>query len=445
MIKKYNMLLLVFLITFSFVTNAAIVSDNDGSAFVTKAEFESLKKSFASQVEQYNTSIDSKIDGAIASYLAGVKLGKKTELDNIYLKYKLVGNEADDFFWCSNNNVTLCDASNQKVAFDYTYVQAYGASFQDPVNAKSYQGMGGSWHFILDKESYNRAKKRFRYNKDGRIDGRYITRFLLSGSVNGMIQRDQNSPGGSWHTFGIYPQITTRDVKLYTYNAGSNTSGNHWYGSHNFTYSETYDEKTEENVAVYPLSETTTEYVVDMSKTTPTFTNQDTRLAFTATEVGCTLANMSQMGDYPKFTAMGGVNDCIEAVISGMFVQKKFADFKYQNFYDYDNGNDAIKSGVVIANIESVGDVEIKGKCDYDGYVIIYIKDKADPLWDGQRTSVTDITSWKIDKNKVSANVEWTRKFEEVKKDTKVFMLYLPTNTSVFGTVQLTELTELVY
>ena len=55
---------------------AAIVSDNDGSAFVTKAEFELLKKNFSNQITNYNTSIDGKIDGAIASYLAGINLNK---------------------------------------------------------------------------------------------------------------------------------------------------------------------------------------------------------------------------------------------------------------------------------------------------------------------------------------------------------------------------------
>ena len=57
---------------------AAIVSNNDGSTFVTKAEFEVLKKDFNEQIDNYNQSIDSKIDGAIASYLAG--LGRK-EID----------------------------------------------------------------------------------------------------------------------------------------------------------------------------------------------------------------------------------------------------------------------------------------------------------------------------------------------------------------------------
>ena len=77
---KNNMLVLSMLFFISLqVTFAAIVSDNDGSAFVTKAEFEQLKSDFNSQITNYNDSIDKKIDGAIASYLAGIKLSQKTE------------------------------------------------------------------------------------------------------------------------------------------------------------------------------------------------------------------------------------------------------------------------------------------------------------------------------------------------------------------------------
>ena len=70
-------LCLIFAFLLSINSFAAVVSDNDGSAFVTKAEFEGLKKDFADQITNYNTSIDSKLDGSIASYLAGVRLSKK--------------------------------------------------------------------------------------------------------------------------------------------------------------------------------------------------------------------------------------------------------------------------------------------------------------------------------------------------------------------------------
>ena len=75
-IKQVTCLGLVFLLSIN--SFAAIVSDNDGSAFITKSEFDALKSSFKSQIDTYNQSIDSKIDGAIASYLAGIKLSNET-------------------------------------------------------------------------------------------------------------------------------------------------------------------------------------------------------------------------------------------------------------------------------------------------------------------------------------------------------------------------------
>ena len=72
LVKRMVALFLVLLL--SIESFGAIVSDNDGSAFITKAEFDSLKNDFQSQIDQYNTSIDAKIDGAISAYLAGIKV-----------------------------------------------------------------------------------------------------------------------------------------------------------------------------------------------------------------------------------------------------------------------------------------------------------------------------------------------------------------------------------
>ena len=82
MCKKALVLFFAFL--FSIESFGAVISDNDGSAFITKAEFEVLKNGFNEQIEQYNRSIDNKIDGAIASYLSGIKLS--TEPEDLYEK-----------------------------------------------------------------------------------------------------------------------------------------------------------------------------------------------------------------------------------------------------------------------------------------------------------------------------------------------------------------------
>lgn len=77
------MVALFLVLLLSIESFGAVVSDNDGSAFITKAEFDSLKINFQSQIDQYNTSIDSKIDGAIASYLAGIDVKKKQEVNTL--------------------------------------------------------------------------------------------------------------------------------------------------------------------------------------------------------------------------------------------------------------------------------------------------------------------------------------------------------------------------
>ena len=84
---------------------AAIVGDNDGAAFITKAEFESLKNDFQSQMNRYNSSLDEKITGTIATYLSGIQVAKTTyqkstlevagqTYNNVYRKsYVFAGND----------------------------------------------------------------------------------------------------------------------------------------------------------------------------------------------------------------------------------------------------------------------------------------------------------------------------------------------------------------
>ena len=79
MFKRFAALFLVVLM--SIESMAAVVSDNDGAAFITKAEFDSLKNTFQGQIDSYNKNIDNKIEGAINSYLAGVKASKESRLD----------------------------------------------------------------------------------------------------------------------------------------------------------------------------------------------------------------------------------------------------------------------------------------------------------------------------------------------------------------------------
>ena len=81
--KYAKKLLALFLVVLMSIESfGAIVSDNDGSAFVTKAEFDSLKNNFQTQINQYTTAIDSSVDNAIASYISGIKLEKQGTVES---------------------------------------------------------------------------------------------------------------------------------------------------------------------------------------------------------------------------------------------------------------------------------------------------------------------------------------------------------------------------
>ena len=104
-LSKNIAVLLIFILSINCF--AVAVSDNDGSAFITKAEFDSLKNNFQSQIDQYNSSIDAKIDAAIAAYLAGITVESKVEQVNLLEKMEGSIGKNKKIYWIAGaNNVT---------------------------------------------------------------------------------------------------------------------------------------------------------------------------------------------------------------------------------------------------------------------------------------------------------------------------------------------------
>ena len=85
--KKFSKIgkrvLAFFLVALMNINSYAAVGANDGSAFVTKAEFDALVNTFNEQMDSYEDSLVSKIDGAIANYLAG-RSGKSTTTKQLF-------------------------------------------------------------------------------------------------------------------------------------------------------------------------------------------------------------------------------------------------------------------------------------------------------------------------------------------------------------------------
>ena len=125
MLKRVACLFLVVLM--SIESFAAVVSDNDGAAFITKAEFDSMKNTFQQEIDRFNSQIDDKIDNAINEYLSGVKNVKVSYLESMLNKVNAL---ADDFY---------LDAGGNKIKYGYrTMARRYAApTTQKPVGART--------------------------------------------------------------------------------------------------------------------------------------------------------------------------------------------------------------------------------------------------------------------------------------------------------------------
>ena len=132
-VKRYIALILLFL--FSIESFAAVVGDNDGAAFITKAEFDSLKNDFQSQLDTYNSSIDNKIDGAIAAYLAGVRVETKNN-KSILIKNWKTGVQALNGVRLNSWNYP--DVSGNFSCFEWRMIYV---SSSDPENPGYYVGV----------------------------------------------------------------------------------------------------------------------------------------------------------------------------------------------------------------------------------------------------------------------------------------------------------------
>lgn len=109
--KTFCLMIIITLLCCNIVF-ASVVSDNDGSSFITKAEFDSLKNGFQGQIDTYTKGIDGKIDSAIASYLSGIiseTMNRKTALFSVFPQTTIKSLKNADIAWSEDrqgwNNV----------------------------------------------------------------------------------------------------------------------------------------------------------------------------------------------------------------------------------------------------------------------------------------------------------------------------------------------------
>ena len=117
----------------------AVVSDNDGSAFITKAEFDSLKNNFQNQIDQYNNSIDSKIDDAIATYLSGIKIEKNKDISPYISNYDEIRFMHGPYMYFTNRRFTEYTTTAGR------YVDTTDWQIINPENRRGYHSDGYLW------------------------------------------------------------------------------------------------------------------------------------------------------------------------------------------------------------------------------------------------------------------------------------------------------------
>ena len=132
-VKHGKRLVAIMLVLFMNINTYAAIGANDGSAFVTKAEFDALVNTFNEQMDSYENSVVSKIDGAIANYLASLSSTAtypQNLLVNNLSKYKFTNTWN---LWTGSDDCELGD----KMKWDI-YISFMGMSI-------SYNGTGIEW------------------------------------------------------------------------------------------------------------------------------------------------------------------------------------------------------------------------------------------------------------------------------------------------------------
>ena len=201
---------------------AAVVSDNDGAAFISKAEFDSLRTNFQSKINEFNTSIDNKIEAAISSYLKGMKASKETKQDNLYNRF------ATTVKW-SSVPIQTTSLKYRVKSFSALFFQGDGYSSSNQLlcrfmsGSKDTTSSGTGLYNLFQKDSNTNVKYYYGY-----VSGEYCTTnytlsgvFMFSGtSISGITY-----PSGAVNASrASYPDSTS-----YEWNGGGGS--HHWYTS----------------------------------------------------------------------------------------------------------------------------------------------------------------------------------------------------------------------
>ena len=462
LIKKLVALLLVLLI--SIESFGAVVSDNDGSAFITKAEFDSLKNNFQSQIDQYNTSIDSKIDGAIASYLAGITITKRQLLINKYNNIELMtGQKMKDLMWTNSTTYCVNACNRQSGTADWQRIWMQGTLNFSGANQDNTAGARGIVHFY-DYTASNTTETRVELDRNNRIIawGDYNVGFELFNTQT----LAWNITAAGW---GVWIPVqfnaftgTVRRPWLWKVNADHiNESGNSLTETSGAKCQETLPQDATyfylDDILIAPMSNTNEAFlpprplVGDTSLWTEasgTSTNYSEKTIYynaqdyiqggtEATNTYHVTIDNSRSGSRPmSLPASGNVLRVFKGLEARWFRIKKFNDVGFKAIYDNWFFDCPIKCGMPMVDKRTYKEEEsvivYVENAASNGYLIPYVSSLPSNNWNGAKTG------YAIDKYRITAG---TRKKIEVDIDSPgdkiVFVVWLPDTPCILPTLEI--------
>ena len=394
-------LCLVFAFLLSINSFAAVVADNDGSAFVTKAEFEAMKSNFAGQISDYNTSIDGKIEGAIASYLAGMRLRNKVKLKNYYENY---GNGS---VWCWGNNKATRGESPYGGCWMYMMC----------VDTQSQKCSVATWD---DRKTWK--NQIFRGSNNAQmIELKMFTYtcWYIDFHIHHYYQNATTQWGSrSWYSYykDTYPLQRRKQAQT----AFTLNTGGHYAESHmDTTYiGEYWDYAT--SAGVLSINATDNEYWVS--------TDGDDTTGITEVTVTESIGSYSGNMNFEK-------QKYIKKWKPGWAKYGTHQNLRINDWELVTKKIEQIKSGAPIAYIErNEADVKIKYKVDKVGKLYVYASD--DPkvyssLIDGDTVKIVDVTD---------INIEKTVELIGCDRETWIRVMFLPNSTSDYATLTINDI-----
>ena len=421
-IKRILAVLIVLNISFN---SYAAVGGNDGSAFVTKAEFDALVNTFNEQMDNYEASIVSKVDGAIANYLAG----RSTEVNTLLANYYKDVNSKYTLYWTSSTtyssqkdkptpklNISLEQASrNSQFKGDITYAAEkndtllYGGLDSAKTNfvAEEYKKIVPT----LDGEyKYFYAFFTAATSTTGKSPKMEVTTIYLDHPVGYIFEpNDPGSTGESSSTSWRYIS------SVYKYSTKMETDKKTFVLA---PYSKTKTYVYNYNLSGSAYSMTETSAYVAFNSTSPKWTWTDTRVD--------TSVQTRSVNQITKTDATIKILNPATCKMPWMHNQYEQNSIRYKMIMEATGEDLPIKNGIKISQSIADGVVTVNMTPKANGYAIFYVGDNS-TAWPNpaDKNIPAGFTVSKL----LTANTEAEVKFD-VNENDKIWFVYYPQDTT---------------